>query len=201
MRPGSAPGAARLTIGSHMTLRGERLRSLARIGLGAVFIFILVGLGEAAGNPYAPLALIQPAKKTVAKEFALPGPKGSIVKLRDFRGKVVLLNFWATWCPPCLEEMPAIEQLYQRYRERGLVVLALSEDTEGEKVVTPFLQEHKLTFPVAYDAKMKVAELYQLRALPTTYLINREGQITATALGPRAWDSPDAHALIESLLK
>ncbi len=177
------------------------MHPFARIWPGAFFILLLVGLGEAAGDPYAPLALIRPAKKTVAKEFALPGPKGSVVKLRDFRGKVVLLNFWATWCLPCVEEMPAIEQLYQRYRERGLVVLAVSEDTEGEKVVTPFLQEHTLTFPVAYDSKMNVAELYQMLGLPSTYLINREGQIVAAALGPRAWNSSDAHTLMESLLK
>lgn len=177
------------------------MHPFARTWLSAFFILAIVGLGEAASDPYETLALMRPTKKTLAKEFALPGPKGSTVKLRDFRGKVIFLNFWATWCPPCLEEMPAMEQLYQRYRERGLVVLALSEDTEGEKVVTPFFQDHKLTFPVAYDSKMKVAELYLLLGLPSTYLINREGQIVATALGARAWDSPDAHILIESLLK
>lgn len=177
------------------------MRFVRRGWLPALLLLIAFVRGEAASDPYESLALMRPAKKTGAKEFALPGPKGSTVRLGEFKGKAILLNFWATWCPPCLEEMPAMEKLYQRHKGQGFVVLGISVDTEGEKVVTPFLQEHKLTFPVAYDPKMKMAELYQLRALPTTYLINREGQIVAMALGPREWNGPDAHTLIESLLK
>ncbi len=176
-------------------------RLVHRAWICALLLLIAFVQGEAAFDPYESLGLMRPAKRTAAKEFALPGPQGSTVRLRDFKGKILFLNFWATWCPPCLEEMPAMEKLYQRYKSQGFSVLALSVDTEGEMVVTPFLQEHKLTFPVAYDTKMKAAEVYQLRALPTTYLINREGQIVAMALGPRAWNGPDAHTFIESLLK
>ena len=176
-------------------------RSVHRAWIPALLVLFAFVQGEAAPDPYENLGLMRPAKRTGAREFALPGPQGSTVRLRDFKGQVVLLNFWATWCPPCLEEMPAMEKLYQRYKPQGFSVLALSVDTEGEKAVTPFIQEHKLTFPVAYDTTGKVADLYQLRGLPTTYLINREGQIIAIALGPRAWNSPDAQTFIESLLK
>lgn len=136
-----------------------------------------------------------------APDFTLTSSAGQSVKLGELRGKVVILNFWATWCPPCREEMPGMEQLYQRYKSRGFTILAVSVDGEGEKVVKPFLREYRLTFPVVYDTRMKVADLYQVRALPSTYLIGRDGQIAALALGPRLWNGPEAHALIESVLK
>lgn len=93
-----------------------------------------------------------------------------------------------------------MERLYQKLKARGFVVLAVSIDAEGDSVVTPFLKEHHLTYPVALDQKMEVARLYAVRALPSTYLIDRKGKIVAMALGARQWDSPDAVALMESLL-
>lgn len=150
---------------------------------------------------YEALRLIRPEKPLAAKPFALPAPGGATVRLADFQGKVIFLNFWATWCPPCKEEMPAMERLYRRLKARGFVVLAVSIDTPGsEAQVAAFLREHQLTYPVALDAKMEVARLYGVRALPSTYLIDREGRIVAMALGARAWDSPEAVALMESLL-
>lgn len=149
---------------------------------------------------YQALQLLRPEKPLPAREFTLPAPGGAKVRLADFKGKVVFLNFWATWCPPCKEEMPAMERLYQKLKARGFVVLAVSIDAEGDSVVTPFLKEHHLTYPVALDQKMEVARLYAVRALPSTYLIDRKGKIVAMALGARQWDSPDAVALMESLL-
>ncbi len=169
--------------------------------LCAVALFLVPALGHAAGDPYEALSLLRPAKKIAAKEFSLPAPQRTTVRLRDFKGKVLFLNFWATWCPPCREEMPAMERLYQRHKEKGFVVLALSVDSDGERVVIPFLRENKLTFPVAYDHKMEVARLYEVRGLPSTFLINRAGEVVAIALGPRVWNSPAAHALVQSLLE
>ena len=87
------------------------------------------------------------------------GSDNGSLRLSEFKGKVVFLNFWATWCKPCEEEMPSMERLHQRFKDRGLVVLGISEDADGA-VVTPYLKKHKLTFPVGLDPKMAVAGLY-----------------------------------------
>ena len=125
--------------------------------------------------------------------------RGETLKLREQRGKAVLINFWATWCLPCREEMPAMERLYRRHRERGFVLLAVSVDTDAS-LVRPFLEQHKLTFPVTLDAKMDLANTYGVRALPSSFLVDRHGYLAALALGPRAWDNRAAHALVEGML-
>jgi len=152
-------------------------------------------------DPYKALELIRPSRVQAAKEFAVLAPDRKSLRLADLKGQVVLLNFWATWCPPCREEMPAMDRLYQRYRERGFVVVALSVDAEGAPVVTQFVKEHKLSFPVGLDPKMEVAERYGVRALPSTFIVDRKGNLAALAIGPRQWDGRSAHALIELLLK
>jgi thiol-disulfide isomerase/thioredoxin len=114
---------------------------------------------------------------------------------------VVFLNFWATWCPPCREEMPAMERLYQRYKDKGFVVLAVSMDSEGGPIVVPFVKERGLTFPIGVDPKMALADRYGVRALPSSFLVDRKGNVAALALGPREWNGKAAHALIESLLQ
>jgi len=149
---------------------------------------------------YEALRLIRPEKPLAAKAFTLPAPGGGTVRLADFQGQVIFLNFWATWCPPCREEMPAMERLYRKLKAKGFVVLAVSIDTDGEAAVVAFLREHGLTYPVALDPTMEVARLYTVRALPSTYLIDRKGRIAAMALGAREWDGPEAVALMEALL-
>ena len=94
-----------------------------------------------------------------------------------------------------------MERLYQRYRDKGLVVLALSVDSEGGPIVVPFVKQYKLTFPIGLDQKMAVADRYGVRALPTSFLVNKTGTLVALALGPREWDGKAGQALIESLLK
>ena len=147
------------------------------------------------------LDLIRPSRAQAAKDFTVPSPNGKTLRLADYKGNVVFLNFWATWCPPCKEEMPAMERLYQRYKDRGLVVVALSVDAEGAPIVVPFVKEYKLTFPVGLDPKMAIAERYQVRGLPTSFLVDKKGTLVALALGPREWNGKTAHALIESLLE
>jgi peroxiredoxin len=145
------------------------------------------------------LDLIRPARAKRAEDFSVGLLRGDTLKLRDQRGKAVMLNFWATWCAPCREEMPAMERLHQRYRQRGLVLLAVSVDTDAS-LVGPFLERYKLTFPVTLDAKMSLANRYGVRALPASFLIDRDGYLAALALGPRAWDTRPAHALVEGML-
>jgi peroxiredoxin len=172
------------------------------------FLIIVLALVGAPGvtaraeDPAAQLELVRPGRAQSAKPFEVPTPDGAKVSLADFRGRVVLLNFWATWCGPCKEEMPAMERLYQKFREQGLVVLAVSNDSEGStRSVARFVKESGFTFPVGLDPRLRVASLYGVRVLPASLIIDRKGSITHIALGPRDWDSPAARQLFESLLK
>lgn len=163
----------------------------------------MASAGEIASakDPFRALGLIRPARVQPAPAFTLSTPTGVPLKLGDHRGKVVLVNFWATWCRPCLEEMPAMERLYRRFRENGFTIVAISVDAEGGPIVGPFLEKHELTFPVGLDPEMAVAELYRVQGIPRSFLIDREGNLLAQAIGPREWDSTDARALITHLLR
>ena len=153
------------------------------------------GIDEAARE----LDLIRPARPKQASDFSVSLLGGKTLELKGQRGKPMLINFWATWCAPCRDEMPAMERLYLKHRERGFMLLAVSVDTDAA-LVKPFLEKYRLTFPVALDAKMDLANTYGVRALPASFLIDRNGYLTALALGPRAWDNRAAHALIEAML-
>lgn len=146
------------------------------------------------------LDLIRPGRPKAAQDFTVPLLQGSRFRLADQRGKVVLINFWATWCPPCREEMPAMERLWQQHRERGFVLIAVSLDADRGQV-KPFVTEHQLTFPIGLDSKLEVANLYGIRALPASFIVDRHGQVAALALGPRAWDNDASHSMVEELTK
>jgi len=167
--------------------------------------FVLAALASpaAAGadNPIAALSLIKPKPAQPAKEFRVNTPDNRPLSLSDFKGKVVFLNFWATWCKPCESEMPGMERLHRRYKDQGLVVLAVSEDADGASAVSPFIKKHGLTFPVGLDPKMSVAGVYGVWALPSTFIIDRNGTRAFFANGPREWDGATARAFFESLLK
>ena len=144
------------------------------------------------------LDLIRPARQKVAEDFSLRTPDGGTFRLSDHRGKVVLVNFWATWCPPCREEMPAMERLYRQHKDHGLVLVAVSLDADPA-LVPPYLKASKLTFPVALDPKAEAANKYGVRALPSSFVVDRRGTMIALALGPRVWDNDAAHSLVEAL--
>ncbi len=169
-----------------------------------LLVALLLGLGPSAAgggapDPFKALDLLRPGRQEPAKDFRAAALQEGSVGLADYRGEVVLLNFWATWCPPCRDEMPAMERLFQRYRHRGFAVVAVSLDANAA-LVPPFLRKYGLTFPVAHDPRMAVAERYGVRALPATFLIDRTGEVRAVAFGPRDWDSAPAHAIIEALV-
>jgi peroxiredoxin len=134
-------------------------------------------------------------------QFSVATPDGATLRLADLKGKVVFLNFWATWCEPCLEEMPAMERLSRAYRDRGFVVVALSADREGASVVRPFLKKHGLTFPVGLDSDQAVARLYRVWALPSTFILDRAGVRLFSAHGARDWDGKTALGFFGALLK
>jgi peroxiredoxin len=146
------------------------------------------------------LDLVKPSRAKAAEDFTLPALNGGTFSLADQRGKMVLVNFWATWCPPCLEEMPAMERLWQKHKDAGFVLVAVSVDADPKKVV-PFVTEHKLTFPIAFDTKMSVAEKYGVRALPSSFILAKDGMLAALALGPRHWDNKASHRLVETMVR
>ena len=155
----------------------------------------------ASEDPARALDLIKPNRQLQAKDFMVAALEGGRLSLADLRGKVVFLNLWATWCEPCKEEMPAMERLWQRYKGQGLVVVALSMDSSGAKVVKPYIEQGKYTYPVGLDPKMETASLYGARSVPSTFIIGRSGAIRAIALGPREWDGRASFAFFEALLK
>ncbi len=134
------------------------------------------------------------------RPFTLPALTGEIVQLSDFRGNVVVLNFFATWCPPCREEMPSLEALYQANKNRGLAVVGIAADPDGDKAIAPFAKEYALTFPLLLDTKSEVFRLYFVNNIPVTYLIDKQGRIAGMSRGGADWNSPQAQELVDELL-
>jgi peroxiredoxin len=136
-----------------------------------------------------------------APDFSLMSPDGETISLKDLRGQAVLVNLWATWCPPCRAEMPAIQKLYDEYKDQGFVVLAVNmtyQDTPSE--VLPFTKANNLSFPILLDETGGMAKSYELRSLPSSFFIDRNGMIQEVVIG-----GPMSEALlrtrIESILQ
>ena len=135
-----------------------------------------------------------------APRFTSMTPEGKKIGIGNLKGKLVVLNFWATWCPPCRLEMPSMERLYQEFKGQGLEVVAVNF-MEHEKPITSFLKENGFTFPVLMDKKGEIAREYGVHGLPVTYLIGRNGNLLARSMGYKDWYKPETRELISSLLK
>jgi peroxiredoxin len=116
-------------------------------------------------------------------DFTLTDLQGKTWTLSELRGKVVLVNFWATWCPPCRKEMPDLEALYNRFKDQGLVILAISDEELGK--VQPFISERTITYPVMLDPGRKVNELFQVDGIPKSFVYNREGKLVSQSIDMR----------------
>ena len=144
---------------------------------------------------------ITPATQWIeAHDFAGKMMDAKSVNLQDYRGRFVLLNFWATWCSPCLKEMPDLENAYNEMGQEKLVVLAVGMGESVEKIKA-FFNKYSFTFPLLADNRMKITKLYGVRNIPVTYLIDPDGVVLGRALGVRDWASPDLLAFIDSRLK
>jgi len=135
-----------------------------------------------------------------APNFALVDLSGNTHRLSDFRGKVVFLNLWTTWCPPCRMEMPAMQALYRRMKGRDFVMLAVSSDEDGARAVAPFVKELGLSFPVLLDPAGRVSARYGISGYPETFVISREGDIIKHFIGPADWQSPAMETYFLKLL-
>jgi thiol-disulfide isomerase/thioredoxin len=134
-----------------------------------------------------------------AIDFSVPLEGGGSRTLKDLAGKVVFLNFWATWCGPCRQEMPSMDILYRHFKDRGREILAV-DCRENAALVSRFMDEYKLSFPAALDASGRIAAIYGITAFPTTYIIDREGKIVTRVVGSLNWDTPELSAAFEALL-
>lgn len=176
----------------------QRRLSYALILLtGLVWIYFSAQDGDAsfAGTVAAP------QQGFLAPDVELATTTGETIRLSDLRGQAVLVNLWATWCPPCRAEMRAIEKVYNEYKEGGFIVLAINMTYQDDSsAVIPFVAEHGLTFPILLDTSGETARAYQLRSLPSSFFITREGIIHEVVIG-----GPMAEALlrtrVEEILK
>ena len=172
-----------------------------------VSLGVIASRGHAQGRfaeqaPAGGTATITPVgERLPAPDFTLSTPSGASLSLTELRGKVVLLNFWATWCVPCRKEMPAIEALYQRYKDRGLEVLAISLDKLAAAPVEAFVQEVGVTYRVALDPTWATARTYGVRGLPATFLLDRAGNVVLRELGERDWMEEAKQQAVEGLLQ
>lgn len=136
-----------------------------------------------------------------ASNFTLKSLAGSEVSLDRLKGKYLLINFWATWCGPCKVEMPSLQALYERFRSDNFDVLAISNDMFGEKVVRPYIEANRLSFPVLLDQNLKVSHKYGVVNLPTTFLVDPDGKIVGVLNGATNWEEPNTLMYFENLLK
>jgi len=166
-----------------------------RRGLTIGLVAASVGVAAAAG-----LFWLQHRGPRLAPDFAVPDLSGQAVRLSALRGKVVLLNLWTTWCPPCREEMPSMQRLYERLRDRDFQLLAVSQDEDGKQVVEPFVKEMRLSFPVLVDPDHQVGDRYGVWGYPETFVIDRTGHVVERVIGPRDWASPEQVASLEALI-
>lgn len=146
-----------------------------------VIVAVVVGVQWTQSGRFRPVG-----KGTKAPGFTFENLEAEKVALEDLRGKVVFLNIWATWCEPCRDEMPSMEQLYQKLRGRPFEILAVSIDRDASKVM-PFRDEFSLTFPILLDPRSRITRLYRATGVPETFIIDAEGVIAERVIGPRNW--------------
>jgi peroxiredoxin len=192
-----------------MGLGEKGLRVTVRFRL-VVLIFVFALWGCDSGYSESPMggsesaqtvAYSRPAINSSAPAFRLMDLDGVVHSLPEYQGKVVFLNFWATWCGPCKVEMPAMEALYQAFRSQGMEILAVSVDQQGAAVTRPFKEAMGLSFPILHDSDYQVGLTYGARTLPMTYVIDRQGIIRQRVFGARDWNSPEARTLMSELLE
>jgi peroxiredoxin len=177
---------------------GARFKSIFLICLIAaalgIYVFIQWQKPSTQNNTSKWVAAGQPAP-----DFELPLLNGDVVRLDDYKGKIVFLNIWATWCGPCQEEMSSMERLYQQLKDQTFEILAVSIDAQGAPTVAPFVKEYKLNFPVLIDSENKIGRLYKTTGIPETFIIDKNGIIVSKVIGYRNWSDPEVVQTLRDL--
>jgi peroxiredoxin len=180
----------------------ERRLLLLFAAVPLVFLLILAGyawLGRVSAPPAPKSTPLRAGDKAPA--FTFSDLRGRTVSPEDFRGRIVFLNIWATWCVTCTWEMPSMEALHRRYRDKGLAMVAVSIDALGKNVVVPYMKKLGLTFGYLLDPRGTVKGLYRITGVPETFIIDRQGKIIRKIIGPRQWMNPEMRNLIEIALR
>jgi len=165
--------------------RGLRI-ALGTVAVGALLVALLLSLRG--GSP------------EMAPDFVVPDLDGQAVHLSSLRGRVVVVNLWATWCPPCRDEMPSMQRLYDTLKGPDFELLAVSQDEGGIDVVRPFIEKLGVTFPVLVDPQHQVGERFGVWGYPETFIVDRAGRIAERVIGPRDWASPEQIAALRALM-
>jgi peroxiredoxin len=174
---------------------------LTLLWLGPVlFLLCIVVYGLLSRDSASPNNTVPRVGQPLA-DFTLPDLQGHSVQLSALRGKVVFINVWATWCPPCVDEMPTMQRLHERLHSRGLEILAISLDALGAQVVEPFMRDYRLTFTALLDPKGTVERLYRTGGVPESFIVDKQGRLVEKIVGPRDWTHPHLLATFERLLE
>ncbi|MDB4870380.1 MAG: resA [Gemmatimonadales bacterium] len=173
-----------------------------QLAIGCVVLAIVAGIAYGA-TQYLRKELFPVELGSKAPDFtaltldSIPREK----RLADYRGKVLMINVWATWCLPCRVEMPSIEALNKAYAPKGLKILAVSVDDPGtDATIRAFVKQYGLTFEVLHDGQGKISELYDISGYPETFIVGKDGVIRKKLMSATDWNSPEARALVDRLL-
>ena len=134
-----------------------------------------------------------------APDFTLPGLNGELISLSEFKGNVVLINIWATWCPPCVYEMPSMEKLHQQFKNEKFKILAISIDSQGAKAVAPFMKNHNLTFQALIDPAGTIRTSYGVNSIPQSFIIDKQCHLLKKIIGPIDWATPEVFRFFREL--
>ncbi|MEJ2430050.1 MAG: TlpA disulfide reductase family protein [Deltaproteobacteria bacterium] len=161
-------------------------------------VLLIVFLKQERGSIIKTAKMIQPGFKV--PNFTFPDLNGKEVSLSDQRGKVLLVNVWATWCPPCRREMPSMQRLYKKFKGKNFEILAVSIDSEGRKAVEPFMRKMNLTFPALLDPGETIRSLYGITGVPESFIIDQQGILVEKIIGPINWATPEVFQFIQDLI-
>ena len=175
---------------------------LTRFGIAAMLcgMSLVFPLPSLAHDPFASLKMSRLPAGSMAMPFELTSLDGMRVRLSDLAGKVVLVNFWATWCGPCKEEMPSLARLQQQLDPGRFVLLTVTTDLQRQGIAQ-FLSHAGVTLPVLFDEDQEVSRSFLVRGLPTTVVVGRDGTLLGRAVGPRVWGSQESVALMRQMME
>lgn len=174
------------------------LKRIVNAAMLSLMSIVLAG-PTLAGDPFVSLKMSRVPAGSMAAPFQLPTLDGKVVKSSELAGKVVLVNFWATWCGPCKEEMPSLARLQKQLDPTQFALLTVTTDLQRQGIAH-FLSQLGVSLPVLLDEDQEVSRSFMVRGLPTTVVIARDGMLTGRAVGPRAWDSPEAVAVMRQVM-
>lgn len=181
------------------------LRILLFIPVAAIALYVfVVSLQNNIQNNTPPDVDIEPTHTQTgpsAPNFTLQDLNGRMVSLSDYKGKVVLINIWATWCPPCVSETPSIDKLYKMLEDEDFELLAVSIDEGGKKVVEDFMKNKDLSFPVLLDPEGRVARLYRTTGVPESFIVRKDGTIDNKIVGAIDWTTPKVIDYFQKLMQ